>query len=159
MTCAVLTVSDSTYAGTRVDESGPLVADRIREAGWTVASTATVPDEVETIAGQLQSWCESRSVRLILTTGGTGVSPRDLTPEATRMVIEKEIPGLGELMRTEGMKKTRRACLSRATAGLRDGVLIVNLPGSPKGARESLDAIVDLIPHILDLASGVTEHK
>jgi molybdenum cofactor synthesis domain-containing protein len=142
-----------------VDESGPLVAERLRQLGWVVAGTAVVPDQIETIAAQLKAWCESGAVRVILTTGGTGVSPRDLTPEATRSVVEKEIPGLGELMRSEGLKKTRRACLSRATAGLRNGVLIVNLPGSPKGAQESLDAIVDLIPHILDLASGVTEHK
>lgn len=155
---AVLTISDSSFNGERTDLSGPAVRGRIQQLGWMVSAAAVVPDEAETIREALAAQAASDEVDVVLTTGGTGVSPRDVTPEATRAVIGKEIPGLAETMRAVGRLKTPRAALSRAVAGLAGRVLIINLPGSPKGAIESLDAIVDLIPHIVDLAAGRTVH-
>jgi molybdenum cofactor synthesis domain-containing protein len=153
----ILTISDSSHQGTREDLSGPAVAALCQEQGWHVAQCVVLPDEQQAIARALVTMCAS--LDLVLTTGGTGVSARDVTPEATRAVIEKELPGLGELMRAEGLKFTRRAVLSRAVAGTRDGTLIVNLPGSPKGARQSLGAILDLVPHIVELLRGNTTHE
>ncbi|MBE0657985.1 MAG: MogA/MoaB family molybdenum cofactor biosynthesis protein [Bryobacteraceae bacterium] len=158
MRAAVLTISDSSFSGEREDVSGPVVRRRVEGLGWTVVAAMVLPDEVEAIKEALRARAASGEVDVILTTGGTGVSPRDVTPEATRAVIDKEIPGLAETMRIVGRQKTPRAVLSRAVAGLAGRVLIVNLPGSPKGALESLDAIVDLIPHIVDLAAGRTGH-
>ncbi len=155
---AILTISDSVVRGTREDRSGAQLRERVKELGWTVHSQAVVPDEIEQIAAQLQDIADAGQVSLILTTGGTGVALRDVTPEATRTVIDREIPGIGETMRTEGRKATRFAVLSRGLAGTRGRVLIVNLPGSPKGAIESLNAIADLIPHMADLLHGKTEH-
>jgi molybdenum cofactor synthesis domain-containing protein len=155
---AVVTVSDSVTAGIRADRSGPAVKARLEELGYRVASDSVVPDESTSIAARLIGLVESGSVSAIFTTGGTGVALRDVTPEATRQVIDREIPGIGEVMRYEGRAKVATAPLSRATAGTRGNVLIVNLPGSPKGAVESLDAIVNLVPHIVDLLSGRTEH-
>jgi molybdopterin adenylyltransferase len=159
ITVAVVTVSDSVTAGTRADLSGPAVQGRLKELGYQVASLDVVPDEENAISTKLISLAESGKVAAIFTTGGTGVALRDVTPEATRSVIDREIPGIGELMRFEGLKTVPTAPLSRATAGTRDRVLIVNLPGSPKGAVESLSAIVKLVPHMVDLLSGKTEHK
>jgi molybdenum cofactor synthesis domain-containing protein len=156
---AVLTISDSVHAGTRVDRSGPAVRQRLEELGWRVSIVQVLPDEAVEISRRLASLADERHVSAIFTTGGTGVSARDVTPEATRIVIEKEIPGLGELMRAKGRESTPLAALSRAVAGTRGTVLIVNLPGSPKGAVESLDAIVNLAPHILELLHGQTEHS
>jgi molybdopterin adenylyltransferase len=158
-TVAVLTVSDSVTAGTRADRSGPAVKARLEELGYQVAVQEAVPDELPMIAAKLVSLVESRKVSAVFTTGGTGVALRDVTPEATRQVIDREIPGIGEVMRFEGRKTVPTAPLSRATAGTRGSVLIVNLPGSPKGAVESLDAIVKLVPHMIDLLGGRTEHK
>lgn len=155
---AIITVSDSAVAGTRDDRSGPALRDRSTALGWTVSSTELVPDEPEQIASVLVRLANSGEVSVILTTGGTGVALRDVTPEATRTVIQREIPGLGELMRAEGLKFTPTAVLSRGLAGVRGRTLIVNLPGSPKGAIESLDAIAKLVPHIVDLLEGRTNH-
>ena len=155
---AIVTISDSVVGGTREDRSGAQLRERIESLGWTVSTQAVIADEAEQIAAKLTALADSDEIALILTTGGTGVALRDVTPEATRSVIEREIPGLGELMRSEGRKSTRFAPLSRALAGTRGSVLIVNLPGSPKGALESLDAIADLIPHVVDLVHGKTEH-
>ena len=155
---AVLTISDSAHRGQRTDLSGPAVCKRVEQLGWTVGETRILPDEGALIQAALAGLAASGKVDLILTTGGTGVSPRDVTPEATKAVIDREIPGIGETMRRVGQAKTPRAILSRSTAGLAGTVLIVNLPGSPKGAIESLDAIAELVPHIVDLAAGRTAH-
>ena len=155
---AVLTVSDSSAAGKREDLSGPAVRDQAEQLGWKVTMTAVAPDERNAIASRLISLTGYDAPDVILTTGGTGVALRDVTPEATRSVLEREIPGLGELMRSEGRRSTPFAALSRAIAGTRGRSLIVNLPGSPKGAVESIQAIADLIPHIVDLLHGRTEH-
>jgi molybdopterin adenylyltransferase len=155
---AVITISDSVVAGTREDRSGAKLRERAESLGWTVEASELVPDEAHQIARLLRRWADSGQVSVILTTGGTGVALRDVTPEATRDIIEREIPGLAELMRSEGSKSTPFAVLSRGLAGIRGRCLIVNLPGSPKGAVESLDAIAKLVPHINDLIEGRTGH-
>jgi molybdopterin adenylyltransferase len=158
MTAAVLTISDSASAGAREDLSGPAVRARLEGLGWKVAIAEIVPDERRLIAARLAALADSGRVCAIFTTGGTGLGSRDVTPEATRDVIEREIPGIPELMRARGIRSTPRAALSRAVAGTRGPVLLVNLPGSPRGALESLDAIVEIVPHVLDLLRGHTEH-
>ncbi|PWU03491.1 MAG: molybdenum cofactor biosynthesis protein [Terriglobia bacterium] len=155
---AVLTISDSVSAGTRVDRSGPALRERLEQLGWRVTVMETLPDEAPEITSRLGTLADGGQVSAIFTTGGTGVALRDVTPEATRAAIDREIPGLPELMRARGRQATPLAALSRSVAGTRGSVLIVNLPGSPKGAVESLDAIVELVPHVLELLRGFTEH-
>jgi len=155
---AVLTISDSVCAGKRTDQSGPAVRQRLEELGWSVTVTHVVPDELDEIGARLALLADQGQIAAIFTTGGTGVALRDVTPEATRAILDREIPGLGEMMRARGREATPLAALSRAVAGTRGRVLIVNLPGSPKGAVESLDAIVEVVPHVLDLLRGQTEH-
>lgn len=155
---AVLTISDSAAAGRRVDASGPAVIECLERRGWNVAVAEVLPDEPDRITSRLRELAHSGQVSAIFTTGGTGISERDLTPEATRAVLDREIPGLAERMRAEGSRHTPLAALSRAVAGVAGRTLIVNLPGSPRGAVESLDAIVELVPHMLELLAGKTNH-
>jgi molybdopterin adenylyltransferase len=158
LSAAVLTISDSVTAGTRTDHSGPAVFNRLESLGYHVAPIEVVPDERPAIAAAIRTLADSGRFHAIFTTGGTGITTRDVTPEATRDAIDREIPGIGEIMRSEGRKNVPTAPLSRALAGSRGTVLVVNLPGSPRGAVESLDAMVDLVPHIADLLAGKTEH-
>src|SRR5664279_4435453 len=155
---AVLTISDSVSSGTRVDHSGPAVRERLEQLGWSVAVMEAIPDVISEISERLATLSDGGQVSAIFTTGGTGVAPRDVTPEATRAVLDREIPGMAELMRARGREATPLAALSRSVAGTRGLVLLVNLPGSPKGAVESLDAIVELAPHVLELLRGQSEH-
>lgn len=154
MRAAILTVSDSVATQKHEDRSGPSVAARCTELGWQIVRTAVLPDDQDAIAAFLRETADSTEVDLILTTGGTGVGPRDVTPEATVAAAERLIPGFAEQMRAEGLKKTPRAILSRAVAAVRGTTIIVNLPGSPRGAVESLDAIAALVPHAIDVLHG-----
>ena len=154
MRVSVLTISDSVSSGKSEDRSGPAVVARCKELGWQIVASAVVPDERVAIEGYLTKVSESHGTDLILTSGGTGLGPRDVTPEATMAVAERLIPGFSELMRAEGAKKTPRAILSRGVAGIRGTSMIVNLPGSPRGAVESLDAIADLLPHAIAVLHG-----
>ncbi|MFQ6015752.1 MAG: molybdopterin adenylyltransferase [Anaerolineae bacterium] len=148
----ILTVSDRTYRGEQEDRSGPLIRELVLEhLDAEVSLEAVVPDERDIIAGTLMTWTDQVGLDLILTTGGTGFAPRDVTPEATRAVIEREAPGLAEAMRAEGLKVTPHAMLSRAVVGIRGHTLIVNLPGSPKAVRENLETILPALPHGLEL--------
>lgn len=153
---AIVTISDSAVARTREDLSGPALEQRAVELGWTVAQRALVPDDRSLIAKTVANLCH---LDVILTTGGTGLAPRDVTPEAIKLIADREIPGFGELMRSEGLKSTKFAPLSRGGAVTRGSALIVMLPGSPRGAVDSLDAVARLIPHVVDLLHGRTEHK
>jgi len=157
ITAAVITVSDSCARGERTDRSGPAVAQFLEKSKFQIVSREIALDDLSQIKDLLIRL--AGEVRLIVTTGGTGIAPRDVTPEATAAVCERLIPGVAERMRSEGLKKTPRAVLSRAVCGVRGTTLILNLPGSPTGAVESLEAVVDLIPHMIDLLSGKTEHK
>jgi molybdopterin adenylyltransferase len=154
ITAAVLTISDKGAKGQRKDESGALVADLLREAGYTVEKYGIVPDDEQKIAECLIEWVDTEGIRLIVTTGGTGVSPTDVTPEAMLRVVEFQIPGMAEAMRAASMEKTPHAMLSRAMAGVRKTSLIINLPGSPAGARENLTAILPALSHGLDKIGG-----
>jgi len=154
MRVAILTISDSVSRGAHKDASGPNLRERCTQLTWEVVSEHVLPDEPAAIRDRLISLADSGAVDLILTTGGTGLGPRDSTPEATMEVCQKLVPGISELMRDEGRKKTPRAVLSRAVAGFRGRVLIINLPGSPRGAVESLDAVADLLPHALHVMGG-----
>jgi molybdopterin adenylyltransferase len=159
MTVAILTVSDSAVAGTREDLSGPLLRERCSELGWNVIASQVLPDEPEAISQCLSGWADGGVAELILTTGGTGIAARDVTPEATRAVIDREIQGFGELMRSQGLQQTPLSPLSRALAGSRGSTLILNLPGSPKGAVFSLNVVSNLIPHCVRLLNGQTAHR
>jgi molybdopterin adenylyltransferase len=153
---AIVTISDSAAAGTREDLSGPALEQRAAELGWSVAKRALVPDDRTLIAKTVANLCDCD---VILTTGGTGLAPRDVTPEAVKLIADREVPGFGELMRSEGLKSTKFAPLSRGGAVTRGSALIVMLPGSPRGAVDSLNAVCGLIPHVVDLLHGRTEHK
>jgi molybdopterin adenylyltransferase len=159
ITVAIVTISDSSVAGVRADLSGPALQRRCEELGWTVTERVLTNDDEDAIAAILADRADRFAASLILTTGGTGVAARDVTPEATRRVLDREIPGIAELMRLEGRAQTKFAVLSRALAGSRKRSLIVNLPGSPKGALHSLNAIADLTPHVIELLEGRTEHR
>jgi len=154
----ILVLSDAASRGEREDRSGPAVRALLESHGWSVVACEVLGDEHELIHRRLEAWTDADDCDGVFTTGGTGLSPRDVTPEATRAVIEREVQGLAELMRAEGVKKTPTAALSRGIVGVRKGKVIVNLPGSTKGATESLTAIIDLLPHVIDLIRGRTEH-
>jgi molybdopterin adenylyltransferase len=156
---AILTISDSAVAGTREDLSGPALAAKVEAMGWSVVARQVHRDEKDEIAAAMIQLIDKGQAEVILTTGGTGLGPRDVTPEATQIVADRDIPGFGEVMRAEGRKTTRFASLSRGGAAARGTVLIVNFPGSPKGAVDSLVAVADLIPHAVDLLHGRTEHR
>ena len=147
----ILTISDRSARGERLDSSGPALAERLAHAGWKVLRTAIIPDDFDQIRDTLSSWVDSAGLDIILTTGGTGFSPRDITPEATQSVIDRSAPGLAEAMRSASLHFTPHAMLSRAIAGMRGRVLIINLPGSPKGAIENLEAILPVLPHAVQL--------
>ena len=155
ITVAVLTLSDKGSKGEREDTSGPLIREMLQGIGARVKYYEVLPDEKKMIKEKLREY--SLKADLILTTGGTGLSPRDVTPDATLEVIEREIPGIAEVMRAEGMKKTSRSMLSRAVAGTRGEALIINLPGSPKAVKENLGAILDVIPHAIEKIKGDTK--
>jgi molybdopterin adenylyltransferase len=156
---AILTISDSVAAGAREDRSGVSLAGRAGQIGWTIADANIVPDEMEEIAQAVQKWADSGEIDLILCTGGTGLGPRDVTPEAVRSIAPREAPGFGEVMRAKGRISTPFAALSRSGAFTRGATLILALPGSPTGAVESLDAVADLIPHAVNLLHGQTGHE
>ena len=151
---AVLTVSDRSFRGDRPDEGGPLVAEILKNAGYEVTLTAIVPDEQTQIEERLRQISDSGEIHLLITTGGTGFAPRDVTPEATLAVCERLTPGIPEAMRYASMQVTNRAMLSRAQAGIRKGTLIINLPGSPKAAKENLEAVLPALSHGLEMLSG-----
>ncbi len=151
---AVLTVSDRSFKGERPDAGGPLVAELLEKAGYEVVHRAIVPDEQAQIEEKLRQIADSGEVQLLVTTGGTGFAPRDVTPEATLAVCDRLTPGIPEAMRYASMQVTNRAMLSRAQAGIRKGTLIINLPGSPKAAKENLEAVLPAIGHGLEMLSG-----
>jgi molybdopterin adenylyltransferase len=152
----VITISDSVAAGKREDLSGPAVGRRLQQLGWAV-EVQVLPDEPSAIATRLRELAAAE-VPAVFTTGGTGIAARDHTPEATRSVLDKELPGLAEWMRISGRQFTPRSLLSRGVTGTRGRTFIANLPGSPNGAVQSLDAIADVVPHVVDLLAGNTEH-
>ena len=153
-TAAVITVSDKGFRGERVDTSGPNLCEILKDRGFEVVYSALVPDESERIQAELRKCADALGIALVLTTGGTGFSPRDITPEATLAVVERLAPGIPEAMRAESMKITNRGCLSRAAAGIRGKSLIVNLPGSPKAVEESLTYILPALGHGIDILRG-----
>jgi molybdenum cofactor synthesis domain-containing protein len=151
---AVLTVSDRSARGERPDASGPALVELIKAQGWDVERTGILPDELGSLRESLSAWADRGDVDIILTTGGTGFAPRDVTPEATKAVIERDAPGLAEAMRSASAAKSPHAMLSRAIAGIRGKVLIINLPGSPRGALENLQVILPVLEHAVQLLQG-----
>jgi molybdenum cofactor synthesis domain-containing protein len=151
---AVLTISDKASRGERQDTSGDAIEELLGSIQALVTQSEVIPDESERISAVLSGWADSDEVDLILSTGGTGLGPRDVTPEATAAVIERPVPGLGEMMRSAGIKHTPMAALSRGIAGVRGRCLIVNLPGSERGVRQNLGAIIDVLPHAVETLRG-----
>ena len=156
---AILTVSDGVAAGKREDTSSQVLAEWVSQRGWSLVGQRVVADETGEIATALSHWADRGEADLILTTGGTGFGPRDVTPEATSAVLERPAPGLAEALRAAGMQNTPFAALSRGVAGVRGSCLIVNLPGSEKAVREGLEVLDEIVPHALDLLAGRTEHS
>ena len=160
MKIGVLTLSDKGARGEREDTSGAAIRELLAPLGATVERYAVLPDDEDGIAEALREWADAGDLELIVTTGGTGLAPRDVTPEATLRVLERQAPGLAELMRAEGLRHTPMAALSRAVAGVRGQTLIVNLPGSEKGVRESLNVLLPLLPHALQTLRGAAgDHR
>ena len=151
---AILISSDRSYEGSREDASGPVLENRLKDLGFQIIFREIVPDSENNIIGVLKNWVESGKVDLIITSGGTGVAPTDVTPEATLKVIEKRIPGIEEAMRRESAKFTPNSMLSRSVAGIADRILIINLPGNPQGAMENLNIVIPALRHALDLING-----
>ncbi len=151
---AILTISDSCAQGKREDVSGRTIKDMLAEDRFEICQKKIVADDHEKIVNELKHFSDEAGVDVVLTTGGTGLGPRDVTPEATASVCERIVPGLGEIMRAEGLKKTANAILSRALAGIRKNTLIINLPGSPKAVRECLEVILDVLPHAVNMMRG-----
>ncbi|HHX63283.1 MAG TPA: MogA/MoaB family molybdenum cofactor biosynthesis protein [Chloroflexi bacterium] len=151
---AVVTVSDKAHAGRREDRSGPLLVEWLRDTGFDVVVSTVVPDNREQIARLLCELADETGVDLVITTGGTGAAPRDVTPEATRDAMEREMPGLAELLRWEGYRRTPYAVLSRGVAGIRKGTLMVNLAGNPKAVREGIEILQPVLPHALQMLRG-----
>jgi molybdopterin adenylyltransferase len=154
MNVAIITISDTVARGERQDASGPAVAARCQELKFTVESTHTLPDDPAQIRSLLSKLADAQNIDVILTTGGTGIGPRDSTPEATQSIAQRLVPGMAEEMRRNGLAHTPRAILSRGVAAIRGSTLILNLPGSPKGAVESLDAVAALLPHSVQIIHG-----
>jgi molybdenum cofactor synthesis domain-containing protein len=158
MRAAILTVSDKGSRGERADTSGDAIAELVTGIGAEIARREIVPDERWRIAQVLREWADAGTFDLIVTTGGTGLAARDVTPEATAEIAERLVPGIGEAMRAEGLRHTPKAMLSRGIAAVRGATLIINLPGSEKGVRESLGAVLEVLPHAVELLRGQTEH-
>ena len=160
LTVGILTISDKGARGQRLDESGKIIRDIFSSLDSQVTKYEIVPDEVEIIRQKLAEWADEGATDVIITTGGTGLSQRDVTPEATLAILDKVVPGFAEAMRTKSLEKTPMAMLSRATAGVRGKCLIINLPGSPRAVRECLEVIMPAIPHAVEIIKGVvTEHS
>ena len=154
MRAAIITSSDSGYAGEREDKSGPVIREILEANGYEVIHTILLPDDRKMLAEEMARIADAKMAELIVTTGGTGFSPRDCMPEATKDIVEREVPGIPEAMRAYSMTITKRAMLSRATAGIRKKTLIVNLPGSPKAVKESLEYIIDPLAHGIEIMTG-----
>ena len=153
-TAAVITVSDKGYRGERIDTSGPNLCNILKDRGYDVVYTAIIPDDMEMIKAELCKCTDELGIALVLTTGGTGFSPRDITPEATMAIVERPTPGIPEAMRSESMKITPKGCLSRSAAGIRKRSLIINLPGSKKASQENILAVIDPVEHGLEMLLG-----
>lgn len=151
---ALITISDGCFHGSRRDESGDILAGMIQASGWEIVDREVLPDDKQVLEAKFKEICDQQHPELLITTGGTGLGPRDVTPEATTEIAERLVPGLAELMRMEGMRKTPRAALSRSLAAIRKQTLMINLPGSPQGAKESLQAVMSLLPHAIEIMRG-----
>lgn len=160
LTAAIITISDGVWRGERPDESGQVIKERLSMLGWHLARYEVVPDEVKVISDKLAQWADEGKIDIILTNGGTGLAPRDVTPEATLAIVDRVVPGLAEMMRVQTFSRTPFSMLSRAVAGVRKSCLIINLPGSPKAVRECLEVILPALPHAVGIIKGeITQHE